>query len=104
MKAFLGITLALLVASRAFAQADLEGDWRGKLAVDANTVVPVQFTFTKQTAGAYSAVLNSLENQFIKNVVASSVSWQGGALKVEVPALSGSYAGTLKGDHFEGQW
>ena len=104
MKALLKIGLVLLFAGRAFAQTDLEGDWRGKLAVDANTVLPVQFMFTKKPDGSYAAVLNSLENQFIQNVAASSVAWKDGALKVEVPALSGTYAGTLKGDHFEGQW
>lgn len=100
----LSLTLALLGAGTAFAQTDLAGDWRGKLAVDASTTLPVQFMFTKKPDGSYSAVLNSLENAFIKNVSASSVSWKEGALKVDVPALSGSYAGTLKDDHFEGQW
>jgi hypothetical protein len=98
------MALALLCAGTAFAQADLAGDWRGKLAVDASTTLPVQFVFTKKPDGSYTAVLNSLENAFIKNVAASSVSWKDGALKVEVPALSGSYVGTLDGDHFKGQW
>jgi hypothetical protein len=94
----------LLCASVALAQEELAGDWRGRLAVDANTSLPVQLMFTKKPDGSYSAVLNSLDNEFIKNVAASAVSWKDGALKVEVPALSGSYAGALKDDHFEGQW
>jgi hypothetical protein len=98
------LALALLCAGAAFAQTDLAGDWRGKLAIDANTTLPVQFVFTKKPDGSYAAVLNSLENAFIKNVTASSVSWKDGALKVEVPTLSGSYVGTLNGDHFDGQW
>jgi hypothetical protein len=98
------LVAGLLCASAAFAETDLAGDWRGKLAVDANTTLPVQFMFTKKPDGSYAAVLNSLENAFIKNVAASSVTWKDGALKVDVPALSGSYAGTLKEDHFEGQW
>jgi hypothetical protein len=64
----------------------------------------VQFVFTKKPDGSYAAVLNSLDNEFIKNVAASAVSWQDGALRVEVPALSGSYTGALQDDHFEGQW
>jgi hypothetical protein len=104
MKALLRMTLALLFAGSAWAQTDIEGDWRGKLAVDANTVLPVQFVFTKKPDGSYSAVLNSLDNQYIQNVAASSVAWKDGALKIDVPALSGAYVGTLKGDHFEGQW
>jgi hypothetical protein len=96
--------LGLLFAGTALAQTDLGGDWRGKLAVDATTSLPVQFTFSKKPDGSWSAVLNSLENENIKNVAASTVSWKDGALKVDVPALSGAYAGSLKDDHFEGQW
>ena len=98
------LVAGLLGATAAFAETDLAGDWRGKLAVDANTSLPVQFMFTRKPDGSYAAVLNSLDNSFIKNVAASSVSWKDGTLKVEVPVLSGSYAGTLKGDHFEGEW
>lgn len=98
------LALGLLCAGSAFAQTELAGDWRGKLAVDATTSLPVQFTFAKKPDGSYSAVLNSLENENIKNVAASTVSWKDGALKVDVPALSGAYAGSLKDDHFEGQW
>ena len=98
------LVAGLLCARAAFAETDLAGDWRGKLTVDANTTLPVQFMFTKKPDGSYAAVLNSLDNAFIKDVAASSVSLKDGALKVEVPALSGSYAGTLKDDHFEGQW
>jgi hypothetical protein len=94
----------LLCARAAFAETELAGDWRGKLSVDANTTLPVQFMFTRKPDGSYSAVLNSLDNAFIKDVAASSVSLTDGVLKVAVPALSGSYAGTLKDDHFEGQW
>jgi hypothetical protein len=95
---------ALLYTGSAFAESDIAGDWRGKLAVDANTILPVQFMFTKKPDGSYAAVLNSLDNAFIKNVAAASVSWKDGALKVEVPALSGSYAGALNGDRLEGLW
>ncbi len=98
------LALGLLSAGSVLAQTELTGDWRGKLAVDATTSLPVQFTFAKKPDGSYSAVLNSLENENIKNVAASAVSWKDGALKVDVPALSGAYAGALKDDHFEGQW
>jgi hypothetical protein len=96
--------LGFLLPALVFAETDLAGEWRGKLAVDATTSLPVQFTFTKKPDGSYSALLNSLENEYIKNVAASAVSLKDGALKVDVPALSGSYAGSLKDDHFEGQW
>ncbi len=104
MRLVLAVGLLLSAPGLTFAETDIAGDWRGKLAIDGNTSLPVQFLFTKKADGSYSAVLNSLENQFIKNVAASSVSWKDGALKVEVPELRGSYSGTLQQDHFEGQW
>lgn len=97
-------TLVLLCAGSAFADTDLAGDWRGKLSVDATTTLPVQFTFAKKPDGSYAVVLLSFESESIKNVAAGAVSWKDGALKVDVPALSGTYSGVLKGEHLEGQW
>ncbi len=96
--------LAVLVAGEAFARQELAGIWQGKLAVDAQTSLTIQFTFTKRPDGTYSAVLNSPDNGGIKNVAASAVSWDASALKVQVPSLSGAYAGTFKDGRFEGQW
>jgi hypothetical protein len=64
----------------------------------------VQFTFTKGTNGAYTAVLNSPDNPALKNTAVSGVSWDGTNLKMQVPSLSGSFAGALKGGSIGGQW
>jgi hypothetical protein len=96
--------LAVLVAGQAFAQQDLAGTWQGKLAVDPTTSLTIEFLFTKKPDGAYSAVVNSPDNPAIRNVAATSVSYTGGALKVDVKELSGSYAGTLKDGRFDGKW
>lgn len=100
------VMLALLLPGAAFSAAapELAGVWEGKLAVDAKTSLRVQFTFTKAANGSYSAVLNSPDNVAIKNVPVTALSWDGGNLKLTVPSLSGSYAGTLKGDKIGGQW
>jgi hypothetical protein len=90
--------------ARAAAPAELAGVWQGKLAVDASNSLAVQFTFTKGANGAYTAVLNSPDNPAIKNTAVSGVSWDGTNLKLQVPTLSGSYAGALKDGKFTGQW
>jgi hypothetical protein len=100
------ITLALLLPGAVFAAAppDLAGTWEGKLAVDAKTSLRVQFTFTKAANGSYNAVLNSPDNAAIKDAPVSGVAWDGSNLKLQVPSLSGAYAGTLKAGKIGGQW
>jgi hypothetical protein len=109
LHAVLAIAAALLlqavpVTARAAAPAELAGVWQGKLAVDASNSLAVQFTFTKGANGAYTAVLNSPDNPSIKNTAVSGVSWDGTNLKLQVPTLSGSFAGTLKDGKVTGQW
>jgi hypothetical protein len=91
-------------AAQAAAPPELTGVWQGKLAVDASNSLAVQFTFTKGANGAYTAVLNSPDNPSIKNTPVSGVSWDGTNLKLQVPTLSGSYAGALKDGKVTGQW
>jgi hypothetical protein len=100
------IALTLLLSGTALAAAppELAGVWQGKLAVDAKTSLAVEFTFTKGANGAYTAVLNSPDNPDLKNTAVSSVTWDGSNLKLQVPTLSGSYAGTLKSGKIGGQW
>jgi hypothetical protein len=98
------VLLSALFAGHAFAQQELAGTWQGKLAIDAKTSLTIQFIFTKKPDGTYSAVLNSPDNGGIKNVAASAVKWNAGALSLQVPSLSGSYAGTLKDGKLDGKW
>jgi len=95
---------AIPVAVHAAAAPDLVGVWQGKLAVDANNSLAVQFTFTKGSNGAYTAVLNSPDNPALKDTPVSGVTWDGTNLKLQVPALSGSFAGALKAGSIGGQW
>lgn len=99
---------ALLVvtpaAVRAAATPDLAGVWQGKLTVDASNSLSVQFTFTRGSNGAYTAVLNSPDNPALKDVATTGVSWDGTNLKLQVPSLSGSFAGALKDGKVSGQW
>lgn len=83
---------------------DIAGTWQGKLKVDANTALTVQFTFARKPDGGWTATLNSPDSVAIKNVAANAVSLNNGVVKVDVAALSGSFNGTLKGRSIEGQW
>lgn len=98
------LLVAGMLAGRAASAQELTGTWQGKLQVDANTAMVIRFTFDKKPDGTLSAVLNSPDNSAIKNVAAESVKWQAGALSLQVPSLSGSFAGTLQGGSITGQW
>ncbi len=86
------------------AAGDIVGVWQGKLKVDATTSLTIQFTFAKKPDGSYSATLNSPDSGAIKNVPASAVTVNNGAVKVDVPTLSGTFNGALKSGSLEGQW
>jgi hypothetical protein len=91
-------------AAHAAAPPELTGVWQGKLAVDATNSLAVQFTFTKGSTGAYTAVLNSPDNPALKDTAVSGVTWDGTNLKLTVPTLSGSFAGALKDGKVDGKW
>jgi hypothetical protein len=101
-KAKAGGTVA--AAAPATAAQDIAGTWQGKLKVDANTALTVQFTFARKPDGGWTATLNSPDSGAIKNVAANTVSLNNGVVKVDVAALSGSFTGALKGRSIEGQW
>ena len=96
--------VSLISMAAAPAAPELNGIWQGKLAVDPKTSLTIQFTFSKDPKGAYTAVLNSPDNPAIKNTPANGVTWDGTTLKFQVPALQGSYAGTLKSGSVNGTW
>ncbi len=107
---FFALLAAVLLTGVALAQQpaaapqDLAGTWQGKLQVDPKTAMTIRFTFTKKPDGSYAAVLNSPDNASIKDVAADSVLWKAGALSLQVPSLSGSFAGTLGAGAISGQW
>ena len=102
--ALMPVLMMVSFITLAAAPPDLAGVWQGKLAVDAKTSLAIQFTFSKDAKGAYAAVLNSPDNPALKNAPATGVTWDGTALKLQVPSLQGSYAGTLKAGAISGQW
>jgi hypothetical protein len=102
--AFLPVLMMVSFLTLAGAPPELAGEWQGKLAVDPKTTLTVKFTFAKDAKGAYTAVLDSPDNPALKNTPVTGVTWDGTTLKMQVPSLQGSYAGTLKGNALNGQW
>jgi hypothetical protein len=97
--------MLLAWAGGAYGQSqDILGAWQGKLAIDANTQLTIDFMFTRRPDGAWVAVLNSPDNPAVKNLLASNVTFANGELKLDVPSLSGSYTATLKDGSLHGQW
>ena len=101
----LSLLMALLAGGQVLAAAqEIVGVWRGKLQVDPKTSMTIDFTFARKPDGHYSAVLDSPTGGAIKQVAAKVVSLEGDALKVEVPALSGTFSGTVKASNIDGKW
>ncbi|HZF29497.1 MAG TPA: hypothetical protein VE907_10285 [Gammaproteobacteria bacterium] len=98
-----------LVASAAFAmsaaaQTDVAGVWQGDLKPAPGSTLKIQFVITAKPGGGYGAVLTSPDSGAIKDVAASNVTFVDGKLTVDVPKLSGGYAGTLRSGVIEGEW
>lgn len=97
--------LLMMAASPALPAAPaLDGEWQGKLVVDPNTSLTVRFTFTRASAAAYTAVLNSPDNPEVKDTPVSDVKWDGTSLSFSVPSLSGAYAGRFANGRISGEW
>jgi hypothetical protein len=102
--AAVSVSVGVMAQQAAVPAQELAGIWQGKLQVDPTTAMTIQFTFAKKPDGSYSATLNSPDNGSISNVAAEAVTFKGGALSLQVPSLSGSFAGTLSGGNINGQW
>ncbi|HWK52966.1 MAG TPA: hypothetical protein VNR18_01245, partial [Hyphomicrobiales bacterium] len=69
-----------------------------------DNAINVHFTLARDAAGAWSATLDSPDVGAIKDMPASSVSFDGTQLNIEVSALSGAYSGVLNDGAFTGEW
>ncbi|HEY0963217.1 MAG TPA: hypothetical protein VGE69_12765 [Pseudomonadales bacterium] len=98
------VAASLCISVAGMAQADVAGVWAGKLDVAPGNSIGVHFTLAQDAAGAWTATLNSPDTGAIKNVPASSVSFDGTTLNIEVASLSGAYTGTFANGGFTGEW
>jgi len=98
------LLFSLLPSFMAIANEDITGTWQGKLVVDSETEITLQFIISQDANGSYAAILNSPNQGAIKNVNASSVTYSADVLKLDVAELSGSYVGIVKNRLMEGAW
>lgn len=107
MKFYIKVLILLFSLSysvSAMAGEDITGKWQGKLVPAPGNELVIQFIITKADDGSYSVVLNSPDQGAIKDIKASSVSFESGKLTMDVTDLSGSYEGIFKDGKFEGSW
>ena len=104
MKILGALLLSAAFAMSAAAQTDVAGVWQGDLKPAAGNTLKIQFVITAKPGGGYGAVLTSPDNGAIKDVAAANVTFVDGKLTVDVPKLSGGYAGTLRNGVLEGEW
>jgi hypothetical protein len=105
MKIFLRtLLLSAVLAMSAAAQTNLAGTWQGRLEIAPGTTLAIQFVIAAAPDGGYTTIVTSPDSGAIKNVRAASVRFADNRLTVEVPALSGGYAGTLRNGVLEGEW
>jgi hypothetical protein len=98
------LLLCAAVVLPAAAQTNIAGTWQGRLEVAPGTSLTIQFVITAEQGGGYSAVVTSPDSGAIKNVRAAGVTFADSRLTLDVPALSGGYAGTLRDGVLEGEW
>ena len=91
-------------ANNIMAQEDISGTWQGKLSLEGDATLTVQFILHREADGTWSATVNSPDTGGIKNVTANAVDYDGRNLKIEVAELSGGYAGAYTNGVFEGEW
>ena len=101
---FYSLLLSAALAGPAAAQTNLAGTWQGRLEVASGSTLTIHFLITAAPGGGYSAVVTSPDSGAIKNVPATKVTFADNRLIVDVPALSGGYAGALRNGVFEGEW
>ncbi len=92
------------LAGAAAAQTNLAGTWQGRLEVAPSRTIAIHFVIATAPDGGYSVVVTSPDSGAIKNMRAASVTFVDTRLTIDVPALSGGYAGTLRNGILEGEW
>lgn len=96
--------LSLALAGTAVAQTNLAGTWQGRLEAAPGQTLTIQFVIKAAPGSGYSVVVTSPDDGAIKNVPTSGVKFADNKLTLDVPSLSGAYAGTLRNGVLEGQW
>lgn len=106
MRKALAVLAVTVFGSAGFAQAKdpLEGSWVGTLQIP-GTSLRMVMRFEKATSGEYTVKLDSPDQQ-ASGIPGGKVTFDSGNLKVEVPAVQGSFEGKLSEDGavIAGKW
>lgn len=95
------IALCFNVAS---AEENLSGIWEGKLVTGPDAELTVQFKIKREADGSYTALINSPDQGGLKNIPATSVTYDSNTLKIDVKEVSGSFEGVVKDNVIDGKW
>ncbi|MBN1567352.1 MAG: hypothetical protein JXA73_05870 [Acidobacteria bacterium] len=99
------LLLNLLVISwPLMAQTGPAGVWQGDLDAGAGQKLNLQIAINKLAGGAYGVTVHYMEQGTVKNLTATSVSFENGKLAFTVKDLGGSYSGTLENKTITGNW
>lgn len=98
------LLISIFYVNNALSIENISGTWQGELAISPGNELIVQFIFGRNDDASYSAILNTPDQNNIKNIKASSVVLDSGNLKIIVDELSGSYEGIVKDGKIEGKW
>ncbi len=98
------LLLSAALAGPAAAQTNLAVTWQGRLEVAPGKTIAIHFVIASAPGGGYSAVVTSPDDGAVKNMRAARVTFEDNRLTIDVPALSGGYAGALRSGVLEGEW
>lgn len=100
----LTIFVPLLFAFNTLAGEDISGSWWGKLVTGPDKEMTLDFNIKQEPDGSLSVILNSPDTNGIKNIMANSVDYTSGNLRVDMTDLNGSYEGIVKDGKINGKW
>jgi hypothetical protein len=85
------------------ADSDVQGIWKGALQLKEGTALRLNFKIAEQPPGTFQIRLDSVD-QGVKDIEASSASYQDHVLKAEFAGLNGSFEGRVDGREIAGTW
>jgi len=101
---FLMFLIAAFQLNNVMAAENIAGTWQGTLVTSPGAGVSIQLIIERESDGSYSAILDSLDSNALKNIKADTVQYASGVLALDVPDVNGSYEGIVKDEKIEGKW
>jgi hypothetical protein len=93
-----------IISSTVMAQTGPTGVWQSDLDTGTGEKLNLQFVINKLADGAYGITVHYMNRGIVKNLSATSVSFEDGKLAFNVEDLGGSFSGTLDNKTITGEW